>query len=58
MPRGHAGAPRGLRAEGQGLGRRAHGEREGEGGRDERGGGAQSSPWDPTIGDNRPPDHT
>jgi hypothetical protein len=38
--RGRAGAPRGLRAEAQGQGRHAHGDREGEGGREERGGGA------------------
>jgi hypothetical protein len=51
--KGKDGGPR-RRTEGQGRGPHARGER--RGGR-ERGEGWGSSPWDPTIGDNRPPDH-
>jgi hypothetical protein len=58
--RGAAWGGRGAARGAAGGGRKAAGERgthreEGRGGR-ERGEG--SSPWDPTIGDNRPPDHT
>jgi hypothetical protein len=52
--RARAGAPSGGR-----VGPRVRAARRGEGrvGR-ERGGGRGSSPWDPTFGGNRPPDHT
>jgi hypothetical protein len=47
-PGGRGAAPPGVGGRAHGIGKGREGERRGEG----------SSPWDPTIGDNHPPDHT